>query len=175
VLAAGLLAWPVELQADDNRSDADALQGTWQMVCQQRAGRSTARPKNMKWVIEGDTIWLVIEREPELAPQQKKPTDNHEVQLKKGGKGPGPQRGLRMSFRLDPTKTAKHIDIDGPGKAIHCGIYRLDGDELTICMGVSMPSPNYDKKAKKDQSTRPAVIDPEAGTVIVLKRIQPNG
>jgi hypothetical protein len=45
------------------RSDAEAIQGTWRLISQQSGGRATARPTNMKWVIEHDTIWLVVERE----------------------------------------------------------------------------------------------------------------
>ena len=47
-----------------------------------------------------------------------------------------------------------------------------DGDELTVCMGVTQPSPSYDKQAKSVENTRPTTISPEAGTVIVLKRIR---
>jgi uncharacterized protein (TIGR03067 family) len=136
-------------------SDAEALQGTWHMVSQQRGGRATARPRNMKWVIEGGAIWLVIEGRPG-----------------EGGKPSGQQHRLRMSFRLDPARPAKQIDIDGPGKALYHGLYSLDGDELTMCLGASQASPSYDKRAKNDESTRPGAISPESGTVIVLKRIR---
>src|SRR5262249_10169094 len=47
-------------KADDRRTDPAALQGIWQMLSQQRAGRATGRPKNMKWVIQGDTISLMV-------------------------------------------------------------------------------------------------------------------
>src|SRR5262249_942377 len=59
-------------------SDAKVLEGTWQMVSQQRAGWATARPKNMKWVIEGDTIWLVRERSQDDGPKEKKPANRGE-------------------------------------------------------------------------------------------------
>jgi uncharacterized protein (TIGR03067 family) len=144
---------PLPRQANGHGSDAEALQGTWQMVAQQRAGRVTARPKNMKWVIQGDTIGLIVEREGQA------------------GKS-GPLRGPRMRFRLSPAASPKRIDLDGPRKAISYGVYRLDGDELTVCMGVSQPSPTYDRQAKGDESTRPAAISPEAGTVIVLRRVR---
>ena len=74
--------------------------------------------------------------------------------------------------RLNPAKSPKNIDLAGLGKSASLGIYKLEGDELTICMGVTMASPVYDKRAKSDESTRPAAIHPEAGTVIVLKRIK---
>jgi uncharacterized protein (TIGR03067 family) len=133
--------------------DAEALQGTWQMISQARAGRATARPKNMKWVVEGQTIWLVVGREAE------------------GGKAAA-RGGVRMSFRLGPDKASRRIDLDGPGKAVHYGIYQLDADAWTVCVGASQPSPTYDKQAKGEESTRPAALSPEAGTVIVLQRVR---
>jgi uncharacterized protein (TIGR03067 family) len=145
--------------------DAEALQGTWQMVSQQRAGRATARPKNMKWVIDDDTIWLVVER------QSEEPV-KREGQAAKGGKPSGPQRGPRMTFRLSPATSPKQVDIDGPRKSSSFGIYQLDGEELTVCMGVTQASPTYDKQAKVDESTRPTALNAEAGTVIVLKRVK---
>jgi uncharacterized protein (TIGR03067 family) len=146
-------------------TDVEALQGTWRMVSQQRAGRATARPRNMKWIIEDETIWLVIEREAEPSPQGKSPAG-------KGGEPSSRQPGLRMAFRLNPAQSPRHIDIDGPRKGNSFGIYELNGDELTICMGVTQASPSYDKQAKNDERNRPAALSPEAGTVIVLRRIR---
>jgi uncharacterized protein (TIGR03067 family) len=149
-------------EASEDRSDASALRGTWQVVSQQRTGRSTARPRSMLWIVEGETIWLVpswlAERERQASPNGNKPA--------------GPPRGLRMSFRLSRAKSPKHIDIEGLGKSASLGIYQLDGDKLTLCMGVTQASPVYDKRAKSDENTRPAAVSPEAGTVIVLKKIK---
>ena len=178
-LTIGLFVALNPLQADEDRSDAAALQGTWQVVSQQRAGRATARPRSMLWVIEGETIWLVpswlAERERQAAPNDTKPvsaTPKQDKGTAKGGKPSSSPRGLRMTYRLNPAKSPKYIDLEGLGKSASLGIYKLDGDELTICMGVTMASPVYDKRAKNDEGTRPAAISPEAGTVIVLKRIK---
>jgi uncharacterized protein (TIGR03067 family) len=171
--AAWLLVAIGPLRADEDRSDARALQGTWQVVSQQQAGRATVRPNNMLWIVEGETIWLVPGwLAAEQASGAKKPTGNREGQAGKGGKQSGPPRGLRMTFRLGPDKAPKQIDIDGPKKSSSYGIYKLEGDELTVCMGISQPSLIYDKQAKPDESTRPTAISPEAGTVIVLKRVR---
>jgi uncharacterized protein (TIGR03067 family) len=157
--------------ADRHRADADALQGTWQMLSQQRAGRATARPKHMKWVIDGDTIALIVERGQEENLNVKGQAEKREAKGGKDVKQPGKGRGLRMTFRLDPSKSPKQLDMDGPKKSASLGIYQLDGDELTLCMGPTQPSARYDKQAKSTEDRRPTTISPEAGTVIVLKRI----
>lgn len=185
-LAAGVLVIANPLKAGEDPSDAAALQGTWQVVSQQRAGRATARPRSMLWIIEGETIWLVPswlaergrqaslkDNKPASAtPKQGKGTAKGENRDGKGGKQASSPGGPQMTFRLNPAKSPRHIDIQGLGKSASLGLYKLDGDELTICMGVTQASPVYDKRAKNDESTRPTAISPEAGTVIVLKRIK---
>jgi uncharacterized protein (TIGR03067 family) len=164
-------------KASHSVTDAEALQGTWRMISQQHAGRATARLTNMRWIIEGKTIWLILDRPGEDAPMEKKPADRkpgdkQETPARKGGKSPSPPRGFPMSFRLSPDGTPKHINIDGPGKSNSLGVYELAGDELRLCMGVTQASPTYDKQAKIEERSRPATISPDAGTVIVLKKIR---
>jgi uncharacterized protein (TIGR03067 family) len=149
-LTAGLLA-PAAVRADGPRADVEALRGTWLVVSQQRAGRPAERPKDMRWVIDGDTIGMTF------------------------AKGPALGRGPRMTFRLDPTRVPMRIDLDGPKKSSSYGICKLEGDELTLCLGVTCPSPSFDPQARPNEDaerTRPAAFRPEAGTVIVLKRVK---
>jgi uncharacterized protein (TIGR03067 family) len=139
----------------------------------------------MLWIVEGETIWLVptrlAERGQQASLQENKLGSETPKQGKenakgdssgKGGKQASSPRGLQMTFRINPAQSPKHMDIEGLGKSASFGVYKIAGDELTICMGVTQASPVYDKRAKSDQSTRPAAISPEAGTVIVLKRIK---
>jgi uncharacterized protein (TIGR03067 family) len=126
----------------------------------------------MKWVIDGDTITLTLERGQEEHMKVKRPAEKREG---KGGKDSKPSnkgRGLQMTFRLDATKSPRQIDIDGPKKSLSLGLYQLDGDELTVCMGATQPSPSYDKQAKRVNGSRPTAIGPEAGTVIMLRRVR---
>jgi uncharacterized protein (TIGR03067 family) len=69
----------------------------------------------------------------------------------------------RAKFKLHPDTTPKGIDLDMDG-SIGLGIYKLDGDRLTILHG------EVDDK-------RPTHFDPKQSprlTMLVLKRIQPN-
>lgn len=53
-------------------------------------------------------------------------------------------------------------------------IFRLEGDELTICLGRTQPLPEYEKATgdKSDETSRPMEFSPEAGTLIMLKRLK---
>jgi uncharacterized protein (TIGR03067 family) len=65
------------------------------------------------------------------------------------------------TFRLDPTESPSSIDLlESTGVRI-CGIYRFEGDKLTVCM---------------DEYERPADFDPQGGkcrSVVVLERMKP--
>jgi uncharacterized protein (TIGR03067 family) len=68
---------------------------------------------------------------------------------------------LRMTFKLDPTKTPKTIDmkiIEGPceGQTFH-GIYTLEGDIFRICRHVDL-----DMERPKEFTTLP-----DSGIMIV--------
>jgi hypothetical protein len=95
------------------------------MVSQQRAGRVTARPTNMKWVVEGDTITLIVARGQEENLKVKGQAEKHEGKGGKDGKPSGKGRGPRMTFRLDPTKSPKQFDVDGPKKSLSLGLYKI--------------------------------------------------
>jgi uncharacterized protein (TIGR03067 family) len=62
-------------------------------------------------------------------------------------------KSLSMTFRIDPTKTPKTIDLDFglPTLERIKGIYELQGDKLRVCMGVDRPrefktKPNSNEK-----------------------------
>jgi hypothetical protein len=54
--------------------------------------------------------------------------------------------------------------------AVYYGLYFLDGDTLTLCVGPAQASPAYDPKSEPVESARPTKFDLEAGTIVVLKR-----
>jgi uncharacterized protein (TIGR03067 family) len=153
-------------KAAGRATDVKALQGTWEVVEQRRAGRATERPKSMRWVIEGDTIAMLTGKGPKAAAGNKP-----------GGKlAAVPAKALGANKILSPVSgrldaATSRVDLTVLKRAVY-GIYQAEGDELTLCLGTTQPSPVYDKEAKGDASSRPAAISPEAGTVIVLRRVK---
>jgi uncharacterized protein (TIGR03067 family) len=106
------LLFPVLADDPDARAELDKHQGTWKVVSFQREGEET--PKEI-----ASTITRVVE-------------DDHVVWYRDGKSFAG------TTIRLDPSETPRAIDVipdGGPqrGKAV-LGIYRLEGDELTLCM-----------------------------------------
>jgi hypothetical protein len=79
-----------------------------------------------------------------------------------------PSGGPPYAYNLGPEGSGR-IDLSAKAAAFY-GIYRLEGDTLTLCVGPAQASSADDPKAAPDAKTRPAKFDPEAGTVIVLRR-----
>jgi uncharacterized protein (TIGR03067 family) len=99
------------------RPDLERIQGNWQVVELESNGRALP-PGNTRMVFAGD-------------------------QCRLGSPG---RAGLPMTFHLDPTREPPTIDLDyflGKEKVPGRGIYRLEGDRLTICYcrnrGVASP------------------------------------
>jgi uncharacterized protein (TIGR03067 family) len=124
------------------KSDKELLQGTWKIVSAEIGGKKPddeewAKMQSQPFVFKGDKLLAKYDAD----------------------------------FKLDPAKNPKHIDIvplDGPegekGKTFR-GLYRLDGDQLTICIALL---PDGD---------RPASVTPAAGElvgVLVFQRVKEN-
>jgi uncharacterized protein (TIGR03067 family) len=96
---------------DQEKPDKDKLQGEWEAVSSAWGGKGLPADvvKKTKLLFKGD-----------------------EYVLSRNG------RDYTVGFRLDPTKTPKEFDAQsaagGKGKAeVRKGIYKLEGDTLTIC------------------------------------------
>jgi uncharacterized protein (TIGR03067 family) len=97
-------------------SDSEKLQGTWLLV----SVEINKQPIPLEDLKSGKTVvtaQLVVKGESYLFTL-------------------GEER-LEMTFKMDPTKTPKAIDmtiVAGPEKGkVHHGIYKLEGDTFTIC------------------------------------------
>jgi uncharacterized protein (TIGR03067 family) len=137
---------PRKVAVVDAKSELKKLQGSWLMVDMQ--GMGAAVPKellnNFKLTFTADKISMDL-----------------------GGLGgPGPVQ--MMSYKIDPTKKPKHIDLineNGPMKGeVVQGIYALEGDTLRICASEA-------RKGKGRPADFPKVPTQDE-PILVLKRVK---
>jgi len=97
------------IPAADPAEAAKALEGTWSVKSFLYEGAESKDPRDRKgeWVFKGEKQLL-----------------RHDGKDDAEGWQP---------FRLDSTKSPKEIDLQGPGGTAK-GIYRLEGDTLTVCL-----------------------------------------
>ena len=94
---------------DAAKADAAKSQGTWQVtkfIDHSEQAAPADEIKDMTFEFKGDS--LAISKDKDHA-------------------------GREMKFTLDPSTKPKGIDLDAGGK-VSAGIYKLDGDQLTICV-----------------------------------------
>ncbi len=120
------------VQDDKGKDDAAKLQGTWRVQTLTESGKAAPAEiaKKFKLVIDGERITLHGDSSP------------------KDG-----------TFKLDATKSPKHIDITIKDKQ-GLGIYKLQGDSLTLALGETLRG-------------RPTAFASEEGSriaLVVLKR-----
>jgi RNA polymerase sigma factor (sigma-70 family) len=145
------LAKAADKPADKGKDDKEAIQGTWQLSGVERGGKEAPdndndeakKIKSTKWVVTADKITFAM---------------------------PG-QEDQNASYKLDPTKKPKEIDLtplDGPanekGKTGRA-IYSLDGDVLKICMPGSLAS---------ERPTELATREGGKTSLFIFKRVTAN-
>jgi uncharacterized protein (TIGR03067 family) len=135
VVVVALLVGVVAAKPDDKKKDEDKIQGTWQAVSVEHGGEKVPedKAKELKIVFSADGKLTLARGEHEL----------------------------KGTYQLDATKKVKEITLKAEGEKGVLGIYKLDGDDLTIC-GV-----------QDGQGDRPTEFTANAGTksrLIVFKR-----
>ena len=98
------------LGAEDSRTDSERIQGSWVLTSSQTAGETvpadSLKARDVRMVFEGDRV---IARMGEMS-----------VTL--------------GTFVLDPSKSPRAYDRVSSDGTPRRGIYRLEGDRLTICI-----------------------------------------
>jgi len=109
MLTAGLLLAD-DFQANPDKSDKEALQGTWKIVSVEIEGEALAMDNliDSRLTVKGDDYLFVLG-----------------------------QTKLDLTFKMDASKSPKEIDltaVTGPNKGkTYRGIYTLEGDTYKIC------------------------------------------
>jgi uncharacterized protein (TIGR03067 family) len=116
VAAAILACWCEAQDKPEKKSDAEAIQGVWKITHFEEQGK-VEPPEKFK-----SMVYVFMDGK---------------ATIKVDGKAV-----VEGKYKLDPSKDPKHIDLklgdeDGPG------IYKLDGNKLTIC------APAFAAKAKR--------------------------
>lgn len=95
-------------QAAPARTDEELLQGTWVVVSAEKDGNKPADVSKGRVVFKGTKITLGDEGQP----------------------------GETFTFKFSPKANPKGITLVGPGDSKDSvpGIYKLDGDSLTLCV-----------------------------------------
>jgi uncharacterized protein (TIGR03067 family) len=135
VVVVALLVGVVAAEPDDKKKGEDMIQGTWQAVSVEHGGEKVPedKVKELKLTFGADGKLTLARGEHEL----------------------------KGTYQLDATKKVKEITLKAEGEKTVLGIYKLDGDDLTVC-GV-----------QDGQGDRPTEFTAKAGTksrLIVFKR-----
>jgi uncharacterized protein (TIGR03067 family) len=130
---------PKEVKADVIQQEIKKLQGAWavESVTWDPREKNEGMGKGLSIIISGESLVAKV---------------------------PGEDKNLgKANFKIDPTKELKTIDITGEGgNDVVRGIYKLEGDTLTVCVG-----PNERKERPTDFASKPG----SRQTLVVLKRV----
>jgi uncharacterized protein (TIGR03067 family) len=134
-MAGLLLAAPAPDKKDPTKEDQEKIQGTWKVEAGEIGGvKNPDRLLKIQLVFSGEKI------------VSKSGDDEKE----------------KGTFQLDATPKFKTIDVRTDDQLVH-GIYKLDGDTLTICLDES-------------GEARPAEFASKEGSkvaLVILKRVKP--
>jgi uncharacterized protein (TIGR03067 family) len=134
-MAGSAFAAPAPDEKDPTKEDQERIQGTWKVESGEVGGL-----KNPDDLLKIQLVFMA----------EKVISKIGDAEKKKG------------TFQLDATAKLKTIDVRTDDQLVH-GIYKLEGDTLTICLDES-------------GEARPAEFESKEGTkvaLVVLKRVKP--
>ncbi|HMF10699.1 MAG TPA: TIGR03067 domain-containing protein [Gemmataceae bacterium] len=135
VLAVGFLLGADETKKDDKDKDGKKLEGTWIVVSMEHGGK-----KAPDEAAKGVTLIFAADGK---------------VSVKT------PDKEIKGSYKLGAGKKAKEITLEATAEKTLYGIYKIDGDSLTICA--------VDTSAD-ERPTEFATKDGSEARLVVLKR-----
>jgi len=108
VVAAGLLIAADDTKKEDKDQDAKNIIGSWTVVSMERNGEKASDE-------EAKGIAVAFAKEGKVTVKM-------------------PDKEVTGTYKLDATKKLKEITLEADGEKSLYGIYKLDGDNLTICV-----------------------------------------
>jgi uncharacterized protein (TIGR03067 family) len=96
------------------KTDHAKMQGKWTVLTWETSGEPPESFNNMRVIIKGDSMLFEEKFKEEKSKREMKSM-------------------WVMTFRLNPAKRPKTIDLQLPGKPEKLGIYELEGDTLKVC------------------------------------------
>jgi len=129
------------------KKEKEKFKGVWVVQSFEAGGKSLDQLKGMTYEFDGDKLVL---------------------------KHPKQKEAVVGSYKLDPTKDPKELDLITPradgAKSTTRSIYILDGDELKICCGANIVTTDSKGKMTEKTGERPKKMDDKSGGFIILKR-----
>jgi uncharacterized protein (TIGR03067 family) len=132
LICAGFLLGQDASIEEQNKADLDKMQGDWVLHSSEFDGAQNLKPPHMVYRIKGSQLTY---EGPQDAAAPRRPGESYEITLD-ASKTP---KHFNRTFKLTgPPPRAGQVKVFGN---TNLGIYKLDGDTLTICTGTSETRP----------------------------------
>jgi len=106
-----------------------------------------------QYLIEGTWLIVGLEAGGKAEPEQNYRGNTFAISKDKATLREGKHPPIEFTWAIDPTKTPKAIDLTAKHVSLR-GIYKFEGDELTLCLGIGPNRPtDFVTKAGGDMET----------------------